>query len=450
MPTTSVRRILETAKGVVDRLTSNAPDDLDLKTSRVLLLREFAMNYRALGDVATALDFAQASVKGAREIVNSQANGASTQILAFSLITLGRVQTAGGNLDAARTAFDEAINIGKEIRLTAPSDTSAAQIEAQALISVSDLEVMGGDTIKALKAAGASVSYARSLSNSQSSNTTWRVLLADGLERSGNISGGITTAWTIPTRLNSALPVDQAGIDYAAALASFEESSKIVHALVGQDPTNTDLRARLDTILIRIGDLNLARAAFADALIAHKEALSISSDLLSADSGNVEWKRRVEVSYQKLNSVYSAQGDFDAALLAEQQSLEIATRLSDLDRENLRWRRDLCSRYRSLGMTQRDKGDKIDALESFSKALAECRETASRYASDPAVRVELAFSLYQASKGRSADDAAPLLREALSILEDLNRVGAIPKANENWAPFIRDEIAKLGNIDVSK
>ena len=69
---------------------------------------------------------------------------------------------------------------------------------------------------------------------------------------------------TVRAQLDLALPVDQAGIDYAAALASFEESSKILHVLVAQDPTNTDLRARLENILIRIGDLYLARGIFAD------------------------------------------------------------------------------------------------------------------------------------------------------------------------------------------
>ena len=206
MPTTSVRRILETAKGVIDRLTSNAPEDLDLRTSRVLMLRQFAISYTALGDLATALDFAEASVQEARDTHGSEAKGASTRSLAFSLITLGRVQTAKGTLDAARKAFDEAINIGEKIAGTVPNDTSAGQIEAQALVFISDLEVMGGGTTEALKAANASVGIARNLGSSQPSNSAWQTLLADGLERSGNISGGIPTAMTVPTRLRLSAP----------------------------------------------------------------------------------------------------------------------------------------------------------------------------------------------------------------------------------------------------
>ena len=63
MPTTSVKRILETAKGVVDRLSSKSTEDLDLRKSRLLMLRQFAINYTALGDLATALDFPKPASK---------------------------------------------------------------------------------------------------------------------------------------------------------------------------------------------------------------------------------------------------------------------------------------------------------------------------------------------------------------------------------------------------
>ena len=452
MPTASVKRILETAKGVVDRLTSAAPDDLELKTSRAVMLRQFAVNYVALGDLATALDFSEAGVKGAREILDSEANVASMRLLASNLLALGRVQASRGAKEAARAAYDEAANIGDKIGVASPGDPSAKQIRAQALIWISDLEVMRGDTANGLKAANASVGIARALSSAEPSNKERQMLLADALERSGNISGGITTAMTAPTRLDPALPVDsdQVGSDYAGALASYEESSKIFRALVAQDPTNTDNLARLENILIRIGDLSVATRNIANALSAHKEALAISSDLLSNDSGNTEWKRRVEVNYQKLNSVYVALGDFDSALIAAQEALDIAKRLTDIDSKNLLWRRDLCARYRGVGGAQRAKGDEVDAADNYAKALAICRETASRYASDPAVRIELVFTLYRASRGQSADKAAPLLREALSMLEDLDRVGALPKANANWPPLIRDKIAALGNSGASK
>jgi tetratricopeptide (TPR) repeat protein len=450
MPTASVRRILETAKGVVDRLTANAPDDVDLRKSRVLMLRQFAINYTALGDLATALDSAEASVEGARRIEAAASDDASRQLLAYSLDALGNVQRGKGMLDAARASYDEAIAIADKMALTASSKTTGQEIKARTLAEVSNLEVMRGESARALEAATASVSIARTLSAADPSNPAWRVLLADGLERAGNISGGVPTAWNQGTKLDSAQPTNRAGLDYEAALSSFEESREILQALVTENPTNTDFRARLENILMRIGDLRLAMGAIAEALSAHKEALAISSELLSQDSGNTDWKRRVEVSYQKLQSVYAAQRDKDAALTAAQESLQIAKRLIDIDPGNLLWRHDLCARYGGLGGAQRAKGDDADALDNYRKAIAFCRETASRYPSDVQSQLRLAAALYGASKGRSADEALPLLREALGILENLDRAGALPKANASWAPFVRDKIAALGQSGVSK
>jgi tetratricopeptide (TPR) repeat protein len=191
-------------------------------------------------------------------------------------------------------------------------------------------------------------------------------------------------------------------------------------------------------------------AALPEALSAHKQALAISSELLSQDSGNTEWKRRVEVNYQKLQFVYSAQGDNDAALTAAQDSLDIAKRLIDIDSENLLWRHDLCARYGGVGAAQRAKGDYVDARDNYRKAVAFCRETASRYTSDVQSQLELARQLFRASKVQSADEALPSLREALGILENLDRAGTLPKANASWAPFVRDKIAALENSNVSK
>jgi hypothetical protein len=69
MPTASMRHILETAKNVIDRLAA-PPDDLDLKASRALMQRLFAINN--LGDLATPLNDSQERVVEARAIVAAQ------------------------------------------------------------------------------------------------------------------------------------------------------------------------------------------------------------------------------------------------------------------------------------------------------------------------------------------------------------------------------------------
>ena len=104
----------------------------------------------------------------------------------------------------------------------------------------------------------------------------------------------------------------------------------------------------------------------------------------------------------------------------------------------------------ALGGVQRAKGDDVGARNNYGQAIAFCRETASRYASDVQSQLELARQLYRASKVQDADEALSLLREALGILENLDRAGALPKANANWAPFVRDKVAALEAGKVSK
>ena len=175
MPTASVKRILETAKGVVDRLAASAPDDVDLRKSHVLMLRQFAINYTALGDLATALDSAVASVEGARRIEEAASDDASRQLLAYSLVVLGNVQRGKGTLDAARASFEEAIAIADKMDLNASSRTTGQEIKARTLNDVSNLAVVRGETAQALEAATASVGIARALCAADPSNPSWRI-----------------------------------------------------------------------------------------------------------------------------------------------------------------------------------------------------------------------------------------------------------------------------------
>ena len=351
MPATTVKRILATAKLVVDRLAANAPGDADLGESRAEMLRQFALNYSALGDLGDASDYAAAAVAEARRIVVRRPGVVSQRLLAACLTALGRAQQGRGALADGRATYDEAIAIGQA--MAAADKLGGQEVAARALIGLADLEVVGGDMAKGLQAANRGLALARALSTVDPANPTWRNLLATALERGGNIDAGIVTAYSGPTQLDPALLPSLPGVDHAAALAAFTESGAIYRDLAAKDPTDTNVRFRLETILLRLGDLKVVTGDLAGALAAHKEALAISSDLLSSDPGNANWKRRVEVNHEKLHRVYMAERDFAAALAESEEALQIGMRLAGLDLANLIWRRDLCNDQRLLGAAQR-------------------------------------------------------------------------------------------------
>ena len=221
-----------------------------------------------------------------------------------------------------RAAIDEAIDLsGKTV--AAAGEQTFGEIKVRALLEGSDLAVTRGDMKEGLSDANAAIDIARPLNRTNPTDRGLMILLADTLERAGNINGGISTAFTVPKKLDPELPVPSEGLDSRAALAAFEESAKTFRKLVAADASDADARARLENILIRIGDLQISTGALDAALASHKEALTISSELLSADSGNTEWKRRVEVNHAKLFFVYMARRDFDEALAQAKESEEI-------------------------------------------------------------------------------------------------------------------------------
>ena len=255
---------------------------------------------------------------------------------------------------------------------------------------------------------------------------------------------------TARSQLDPALPVEPGAIDLKAALEAYQSSATIFRRLSAATPTDTDLRINLENILIRMGDLDLALGAFPDALATHKQALAISSELLAADSGNTDWKRRVEVNHNKLYTVRMATRDYDDALAQIRDSLNIAQKLFDLDPSNLRWWRDLCVSLSGVGMALRRQGDAATAQGNLTKALDCSRDMAKQHPDDVPARIEFVLALYRTGNGEPPQKAAGLFREALQGLDALKLAGTLPKANENWVPFIRERLTRIEASDPPK
>ena len=151
MPTASVRRILDTAKSVVERLVAAAPDDLDLGRSRVLMQRQFAINYAAIGDLAQALESGQASVTGARQILATRPNKDSMITLASSLLQVGQIDLQRGDADGARATANELLDLASNMASAGKDEVAADQITARARLLLSDIEIARGDIERGLE-----------------------------------------------------------------------------------------------------------------------------------------------------------------------------------------------------------------------------------------------------------------------------------------------------------
>ena len=147
MPTASVRRILDTAKGVIERLVAAAPDDPELGRSRVLMQRQFAVNYAVIGDLDQALDFGEASVAGARQILAARPNKDSMITLAYSRLQVGRVDELRGDAGGARAAATEALDLASKVASAGKDEIAAGQINLLELCGLVGARVIDLDGV---------------------------------------------------------------------------------------------------------------------------------------------------------------------------------------------------------------------------------------------------------------------------------------------------------------
>ena len=149
--------------------------------------------------------------------------------------SLARVEKLHGDADAARAAIDEAIDLSGEMTAARVEHARRPDQGAGPALQRSDLAVTRGDTARGLEDARTAVDIGRPLSQAEPADKELQTLLADALERSGNIAGGINTAFATPRRLDPALPPISQGIDNVAALAAYEESARIFRRQVAED-----------------------------------------------------------------------------------------------------------------------------------------------------------------------------------------------------------------------
>ena len=300
----SVRRILDTARSMMDELARAAPEDLRLQRSRSVMLNEFAETYVGAGDLARAQSAAEESLVIARKLAAADLGNAGWQHdVSVSLERVGDVRLAAGDRAGALAAYEESLAIRREL---AAADAGNAQWQREVSVSlekVGDVRLAAGDRAGALAAYEESLAIRRNLAAADPGNAGWQRDLSVILDRVGDV------------RL--------AAGDASGALAAYEESLAIARKLAAADPGNAGWQRDVSVSLNKVGDVRLAAGDRAGALAAYEEGLAIRRKLAAADPGNAAWQRDVGVSLVRVGDVRLAAGDGSGALAAYEESLAI-------------------------------------------------------------------------------------------------------------------------------
>jgi tetratricopeptide (TPR) repeat protein len=173
---------------------------------------------------------------------------------------------ATGNLPAARHAFQESLDIARELARMQPGSVQARHDLAVSLNRIGDLDRQAGDLPAARKAYQESFDIARELADLQPGSVQARRDLSISLQRIGHL--GL-----------------QAG-DLTAARQSYQEALDIARELSDLQPGSVQARRDLSISLAWIGDLDQQAGDQTAARKSYQEYLEIARELADLQPGS--------------------------------------------------------------------------------------------------------------------------------------------------------------------
>ena len=467
----TVRRILEAARVLMDRIAQAAPNDPQLQRSRAAMLSEFTETFVRIGDLTQAQAAAQEGLVIIRKLAAADPSNTSLQRDLYVFLTrLGNVELAAGARPQALASFVDGLAIARALVARDPDDGGWQRDLTLTLDKIGDVRLTIGDRVGALAAYEESLAIRRKLAAADSDNPEWQGILAASLDRSGREladAGQMIEALKIfeeclvirrnlaaadPNNAErqrqvtiSLLNVGQVYSeldDKTRALGAYEESLDILRKLGALDSSYAGWQNELGDALEKVGDARIETNDTAGGLMDYEEALTIRRKLATADASNVEWQLELSTTLMKIGEVRLDADDPMAALVVYEEALTIRRRLVATDPDNAQGQRDLGAILHKFGDAQFDANDRAAALTAYEESLAIRRRLGTFDPTNPGWQADLAVALYNIS---TVDPmrARAALNEALRIVDALARDGKILGYEKNLRQRFLDALAKL-------
>src|SRR5262245_5054518 len=142
----TVRRILDAARTLMDRIAQAAPDDPQLQRSRAAMLSEFTETFVRIGDLSQAKASAQEGLAIVRRLAAADPGNTNLQRDAYVFLTrLGAVQIAAGARTQAVASFEGGLAIVRALAAGDPENPLWQRDITLSLDRIGDLRLAVGD-----------------------------------------------------------------------------------------------------------------------------------------------------------------------------------------------------------------------------------------------------------------------------------------------------------------
>ena len=278
--------------------------------------------------------------------------------LSVSHNKLGDLYVLGGDLDAARDAYQAALAIAQDLARRMPESAQAARDLSVSHNKLGDLYVLGGDLDAARDAYQAAL--------------TTRQDLARRMPESGQAARDLSVSHN---KLGDLYVLDG---DLDGARGSYQAALAIAQGLARRMSDSAEAARDLSISHNKLGDLHVESGDLDAARDAYQAALSTRQGLARRMPDSAEAARDLSISHNNLGDLYTQSGDLDAARDAFQAALAIAQGLARRMSDSAEAARDLSISHNKLGDLCTQCGDLDGARDEYQAALTTRQDLARR------------------------------------------------------------------------
>jgi non-specific serine/threonine protein kinase/serine/threonine-protein kinase len=391
---TPARKLLvSNALEYLDKLARDAGDRADLR-------RDLAVAYVRVGDVQGRplhpnLGDTAGALESYRKALNlyeqlqpqgpagsaADVDGALQREIATAHLRMGEALSSTGDMDAALSAAQRALDLQKRVAADAAAPADARRELAAIQSRVGDFLAASGNVSGALEHRRTSLALMEQLAAAAPDDPANLRQLGVAHQKMGNTLGN-------PNAPNLG--------DLKGALTHLERSTDIFRDAAAKYPANAVFQRNLAVALSNAADVLLALGRRDEALERTRQSVAAFRTLLAADPANASARGDVAVGYSKLGEMLDATGRSTEALVEYRQALATHQSLAAGDPANDDLKAQVASDYNRLATTEAKVGLREESLANHQKAVA---ISESLSAANPG-HVELRVALALAYMGR--------------------------------------------------
>jgi serine/threonine protein kinase/tetratricopeptide (TPR) repeat protein len=256
---------------------------------------------------------------------------------------------AQGDLNGAKSKFQQSVEVAEKVVKQAPADTTWQRNLSVIYGRLGLVEFLQGDLTGAKGQSQPALQIALKLATLDPSNSLWQHDLIVSYNRLGTVL--------------------LAQGDLSGANGQFQRSLEIALKVANQDPSNSLWQRDLGLVYGKLGDLLKAQGDLNGAKTQFQRGLQITQELAKQNPRNSDTQRDLTFPYNRLGTVFEALGDLNAGMANYQGALEVTQKLVKQDPDNSEWQADLSVSYGSVGEVLRQEGDLPGAKGQYLNAL---------------------------------------------------------------------------------